>query len=137
MCQNYDCNTICDSAQDLLRHSAECPTCIVCVDCKLTFTSEDDYKKHDCMANDDLFRKRSIDMWRNQIRSGQLQCANLSCSSKFYLFDEFVNHLRVCAKKSKFCKFAIEEGKMPCSHCSVMLSCDEIIKHFTEDHFEV
>ena len=67
ICPNYDCNSVFTSCHDFFRHSVECPICVLCVDCKLTFTSEHEYDEHECLANDEMFRTRSLNMWLNQV----------------------------------------------------------------------
>ena len=137
MCPNFNCNAHFQYGQELLAHTISCPTCILCPDCKQTFTTYNDVSRHDCLANDELFVRKSLDKWYNQVRSGQLKCPNPSCASLFFMLDDFVNHTKICARKSKFAERVRSEDSLPCSFCYGNIKFADATKHMEEQHTEV
>ena len=136
-CPNFNCNKSFEDGISFLQHCVLCPTCLLCYDCKRTFTDGQRYQQHECLANDEIFIKKTLDMWYNEIKSGQLCCANPSCNSWFYIPDEFISHLRKCEIKSLFCRRILKENKIPCAFCSKTVQLSDFAAHISDHHPDI
>lgn len=137
LCPNFNCNTKTLTSQEFIKHTIVCPTCLVCSDCNQTFNLYETYKGHECLANDELFIKKSLQFWSNQVRSGQLRCPNSLCDSWFFVLERFTKHVQQCSKKSVFCLGLVKRDKIPCSFCNMTLSFNEYITHVQTNHTEI
>ncbi|XP_057313769.1 uncharacterized protein LOC130655083 isoform X2 [Hydractinia symbiolongicarpus] len=136
LCPNFNCNTKTLTTQEFIKHTIVCPTCLVCSDCNQTFNLYETYKDHECLANDELFITKSLHLWSNKVRSGQLRCPNSLCDSGFFILERFTEHVQQCSKRSVFCSEMLKRDKIPCSFCNMTLSFNEYITHVQTNHKE-
>ncbi|XP_066929476.1 uncharacterized protein [Clytia hemisphaerica] len=136
-CPHFNCSYEGDSARKYISHSIFCPPCILCEDCKCTFKSHTQWQEHDCILNDPIYFQRALNLWYSQVCSGFLRCPNVSCSSSFFIIEEFVSHLKECSTKSKFCKEVFERNKLKCSFCTAEFQMSEIQEHLSLEHSEI